>query len=291
MIDFFPKSFYTMNMNENLLVLPDYITTEETPLGFKLTTTENTLIHTHEYVEIFYLLNGTAEHKYENNPTQTLSAGDAFIMLPSKKHMFIVKNPGSAIHRDIFVREGFFKKVCDFISPTLYDELLNSDQPHIAHFSQNKLNYIENQVSFISQTLTDALSQNNATIKCFAVALLEPFISSPLENHLHNFPSWFKELLTNFNKIEYIKQGLNRILMGTNYDRKYLCRVFKKNMGITMTEYLNRIRLEHALTMIQNTNKNILNISQELGFSSISYFNTSFKKRYGISPIMARKYK
>jgi AraC-like DNA-binding protein len=62
-------------------------------------------------------------------------------------------------------------------------------------------------------------------------------------------------------------------------------------MGVTMTEHLNRVRLEYALSMIQNTDKNILTIAQELGFSSISYFNVSFKKKYGISPIKARKYK
>ena len=66
---------------------------------------------------------------------------------------------------------------------------------------------------------------------------------------------------------------------------------FKKYMNMTMTEYLNQTRLDYALNMIQNSNKNVLTIAQTLGFSSISYFNVIFKKRYGVTPLEVRKNK
>ena len=277
-------------MNKDFICLPDYMTTEQIPLGFKLTTSDNTTYHTHEYVEMFYIIDGKIDHKYEDNPSEVLQSGDAYIIMPSKKHIFSLREERS-LHRDIFIRENFFCELCNYISPTLYSEFLNGTHSCKAKLSQSKLNYIENQINFINQTLPDSLSQKTALIRCFAVTLLEPFLTTTAENHIHNFPTWFKSLLANFNKIEYIKSGLDAILCGFNYDRKYLCRVFKKNMGITMTEHLNRVRLDYALSMIQNTDKNILTIAQELGFSSISYFNVSFKKRYGISPIKARKFK
>ena len=277
-------------MNKDIICLPDYMTTEQIPIGFKLTTSDNTTYHTHEYVEMFYIIDGKIDHHYEDNPTEILQSGDAYIIMPSKKHIFSLRKERS-IHRDIFIRESFFCEVCNYISPTLYEEFLRGEHSVKAVLSQSKLNYIENQINFINQTLPDSLAQKTALIRCFAVTLLEPFLTTNAENHIHNFPAWFKALLSNFNKIEYIKQGLDAILSGFNYDRKYLCRVFKKNMGITMTEYLNRVRLDYALSMIQNTDKNILTIAQELGFSSISYFNVSFKKRYGIPPIKARKFK
>jgi AraC-like DNA-binding protein len=36
--------------------------------------------------------------------------------------------------------------------------------------------------------------------------------------------------------------------------------------------------------MIKNTSERIINIALECGFNNISYFNRSFKKKYGISP-------
>lgn len=277
-------------MKKDTLCLPDYMTTDQIPIGFKLTPSDNTLFHTHEYVEIFYIIDGEIDHRYENNSTEVLSPGDSFIILPGKKHQFTLKKQRS-LHRDIFMRESFFREVCDFISPGLYREFFDGTHSCKTTLSQAKLNYLENQINFVTQAVPDSLSQKAALVRCFAVTLLESFLTTTAEDHIHNFPAWFKSLLSNFNKIEYIKQGLDAIIEGFNYDRKYLCRVFKKNMGITMTEYLNRIRLDYALSMIQNTDKNILTIAQDLGFSSISYFNVSFKKRYGISPIKARKYK
>lgn len=277
-------------MYKDILCLPDYMTTEQMPVGFKLVQSDNTLQHTHDYVEIFYIINGKINHQYEGKQQRILESGDSYIIMPSKRHIFTLRNETS-IHRDIFIRESFFREVCDYISPTLYQELI--DGTHACHtkLSQATIAYLENQINFINQTIPDSLAQKTALTRCFAATLLEPFLTTTVENQMRNFPSWFKELLSNFNKIEYIKHGLDEILKGFNYDRKYLCRVFKKNMGVTMTDYLNHVRLDYALTMIQSTNKNILTIAQELGFSSISYFNVSFKKRYGITPIRARKYK
>lgn len=278
-------------MDKDFVTLSDYNkTTEEIPIGFNLVGPSNTLFHTHDYVEIFYIISGTINHKYENEPMESLSSGDAFIILPTKKHMFGTGDT-SIIHRDIFIRKSFFREVCDFISPTLYDDLLSGVLPCHAIFKQTDVSYLESQISFINQILPGALLQKNAILKCFAYTLLTPFLFKPAEDHIHNFPAWFKQLLENFNKPEYIKEGLDKILSNVNYDRKYLCRVFKKNTGITMTEYLKKIRLDYALSMIQNSNKNILSIAQELGFSSISYFNVSFKNHFGITPIQARKFK
>ena len=91
--------------------------------------------------------------------------------------------------------------------------------------------------------------------------------------------------------MDFLQQGLPKITEEFNYDKKYMCRVFKKYMNMTMTEYLNQTRLDYALNMIQNSNKNVLTIAQTLGFSSISYFNVIFKKRYGVTPLEVRKNK
>lgn len=279
-------------MSKNILVLSDFISNEKIPVAFRLVGNYHTIFHAHDYVEIFYIVNGEIGHKYENEQKTTLSAGDAYIVLPSKKHMFGYGD-FSALHRDIMIRASFFREICDFISPSLYDDLLSGKTSCHVRLNRSELNYIESQIGFINQMLLDAIFQKEAEefVKCFMFTLLSPFISKPIEKHSQSFPVWFKKLLENFTQPELISEGLDAILEGTNYDRKYLCRVFKKNTGLTMTEYLKRTRLDLAISMIQNTDKNILTIAQELGFSSISYFNVSFKERYGITPSQAKKLK
>lgn len=269
----------------------DYATTEEIPMGFKMTTGGNMSEHTHSFVEIFYVVNGTSYHRLSNGETSYIQTGDVYLILPSMSHAFVRDKSALCTHRDIIIRENFFREICDFIDPSLYSKFISGETPISAKLSPSKLNYFESQINMINQLLPTSLGQKKAIIKTFMVSLLEPFLTFNTERHFSEFPAWFKNLLSSFNMIDFMKQGLNKILEPLNYDKKYLCRVFKKYMGITMTEYLNQIRLDYAINMIQTTNKNILDIAQELGFSSVSYFNVIFKKRYGITPLEARQKK
>lgn len=270
--------------------IEDYATTNEIPMSFKIYSGDAGT-HTHSFVEISYIISGSTQHRLNGGPVKNLQPGDAILIMPSVPHEFIKSKKQECTHRDIIIRESFFKEVCEYIDPSLYGKFLNGEAHYYISLSATKLNYLEHTINIINQMLTTTIKQKTAIIRAFAVSLLEPFLTYDAENHFKEFPSWFKQLLANFNIIQFQQQGLKKILEPFNYDKKYLCRVFKKYMGITMTDYLNHVRLDYAMNLIQNTNKNILTIAQELGFSSVSYFNIVFKKRYGITPTTARRKK
>lgn len=69
----------------------------------------------------------------------------------------------------------------------------------------------------------------------------------------------------------------------------YLSVLFRKEMGISAIDYLNKIRLEHAEDMLHNASLSISDISMECGFSSQSYFARLFKNKYGMTPNAYRK--
>lgn len=59
---------------------------------------------------------------------------------------------------------------------------------------------------------------------------------------------------------------------------------FMKNMiGISLQEYLNQIRFEHALRLMDTTDLTLLDICLETGFSSTRYLNRVFQKNLGCS--------
>ena len=53
-------------------------------------------------------------------------------------------------------------------------------------------------------------------------------------------------------------------------------RLFSSVMGFGPLEYLNRIRITHATTLLRTTEHPVLDISEEVGFHSISSFNRHF---------------
>ncbi len=65
--------------------------------------------------------------------------------------------------------------------------------------------------------------------------------------------------------------------------------IFKEQLGASPMEYLNDLRLERARRMLLLGDKNILEISQECGFGSTSYFTTRFNKKFSCTPSSYRQ--
>ncbi len=64
----------------------------------------------------------------------------------------------------------------------------------------------------------------------------------------------------------------------------YLSRLFKNETGMTFSEYVNKLKIEEAATLLLYTEQSDLEISNLLSFSSQSYFIKVFRKYMGITP-------
>ncbi len=71
----------------------------------------------------------------------------------------------------------------------------------------------------------------------------------------------------------------------------YLGRLFKKETGMNLLEYINAERMALAAKLLEQTNLNITNIALSVGFSNFPYFSTQFKKYSGVSPAEYRRNK
>jgi signal transduction histidine kinase/AraC-like DNA-binding protein len=74
-----------------------------------------------------------------------------------------------------------------------------------------------------------------------------------------------------------------------NISRVQLYRKVKALMGISISDYINNIRLEKAKSMLESTSLTIAEIAYTIGFSSPNYFSTAFKNMYGTPPGSFRK--
>lgn len=82
---------------------------------------------------------------------------------------------------------------------------------------------------------------------------------------------------------------LSEIAATYHKNPKYLGRLFKREMGMSYSEYLISVRLLNAEEMLRKTDSKIIEIALSSGFNSISYFNRAFYKKNGISPSEYRK--
>ena len=75
-----------------------------------------------------------------------------------------------------------------------------------------------------------------------------------------------------------------QVAASANISEDYLTRVFRKEIGISPWDYLNRYRIQIASALLIGTAKPLSDIAEESGFQDQAYFCRVFKKIKGISP-------
>ena len=68
-----------------------------------------------------------------------------------------------------------------------------------------------------------------------------------------------------------------------------VCRFFKASTGLTIFEYLNKIKIDYSCKLLLNSDLNVVDISYDCGFNNLSHFNKQFKKFIRKTPTEFRK--
>ena len=95
--------------------------------------------------------------------------------------------------------------------------------------------------------------------------------------------------------IEYINNNINKEITIDElsnlffFDKTYIMKRFKRELGVSIHEYINIIRIYNSLPLFRSDNY-FLSIGIKNGFNSLEYFSETFKKVMGISPTTYKKF-
>ena len=94
--------------------------------------------------------------------------------------------------------------------------------------------------------------------------------------------------------LDYISQNYHQITLGdvsafSSYNPTYFSKMFRDNLGMTFTEYVNRLRINEALHLIKTTNMTIETICFTVGYKEKKHFYALFKQFTGVTPGMIRR--
>ncbi|WP_407311396.1 response regulator [Desulfosporosinus sp. SB140] len=90
---------------------------------------------------------------------------------------------------------------------------------------------------------------------------------------------------------ENFKQKLTLQLVSSNVflNPQYFSRIFKKEVGVTYIEYVNKLKIEYACKLLETTDYPAYRISSECGFTDPSYFNRVFVQQMNMPPKAYRR--
>lgn len=108
---------------------------------------------------------------------------------------------------------------------------------------------------------------------------------------------YFKNIISNnlIKKAVYVIEhhygepiSLSWVANKVGVSASYLSRKFNDEEGCTITEFINRVRINNAVRLLQSTDMLVYEVAEKVGIVDPAYFTNTFKKYVGISP---QKYK
>lgn len=95
--------------------------------------------------------------------------------------------------------------------------------------------------------------------------------------------------------IDYIKQhykeqiSLDEVAHSAHLSVSRLSHIFKEQTGLTIIDYVTKVRIEYAKELLISTNKNCTEICFDTGYNNQSYFTRTFKEVSGVTPRQFRE--
>lgn len=95
--------------------------------------------------------------------------------------------------------------------------------------------------------------------------------------------------------MEYVRQhpeeelGRDQLAATVYLNPAYLSRLFRKETGQSLTEYILDVKMAHAKQLLENSNLKVGSVAEAIGYTHFSYFAKIFKKVTGLSPHDYRK--
>lgn len=138
----------------------------------------------------------------------------------------------------------------------------------------------------IDKALKDNKPLKYARISVALIELAETGLKSAQQATKPN--DKLNDIFSLINNNIYNKLSLDDICEKTHISKYHLCRIFKENIGITITEYIKRKRISLACQLLRDTDQKITEIAEKCGFSDSSFFTKVFTGENGITPTQYR---
>src|SRR5579875_956990 len=134
-----------------------------------------------------------------------------------------------------------------------------------------------------AQSIAELLSLDEEVPKAYCNLVQETSVAA--------FPTIIKEAVTylRFNIDQPV--GLDTLAKTLSVNPSHLSRVFKQALGMTITTYINKRRVEEAKYLLDHSNASIIEIAARVGYNDPNYFSKVFRKWERITPHEYRKRK
>lgn len=259
------------------------------------TNARQVMIHSHDCLEINLIQKGSGHYLIENC-TYPINEQDIFIINNVEHHMAV--HDGSLSMLVIVFEPGFVWSSPDeysFLNPFFQQKKAFSNTVDKAYPQYGEmldcLRRMQEEYAACEEGWKLMLKSNLlmflAYLNRYYMSFHSLYESSGQEQGYSRLRSTVEYIHAHFDRNLTLQELARQAAMGKSYFSSY----FSDTMKMTVFDYIERVRVNHAAMLLKATSDNILDIALQSGFHSSSYFNRVFKKIMKMTPGAYRKSK
>lgn len=251
--------------------------------------------HTHDYVELIYMCQGSTTHIVEGKEIK-LREGELLFLGQGIRHS-IKKAEQNDLAVNYIILPHFFDDTVFYamgenenpIKRFFVNCLCGNDNSSYLHFNVSNVtevqNLMENLILIVMSNLPNKRKQLQLSMALIFMQLISH--TDKLIAEVNEDTVAFKIL--DYIETNYIDGNLAEAARFFHYDVSWLSREILKKTGKTFTQLIQDKRLCQAAFLLENTNKSFSDISASVGYENTSYFYKLFASRFKMSPKEYRK--
>ena len=254
--------------------------------------------HWHNEIEIIYMIEGSVKVGV-NDKMYNLMKGDILLINSGDIHCFMPEyNQSNRIV--IQFNLSIFDNIDSAISDKKEIRLLFDRSKRLSRYWDSDVKAeMEEQIKDIIREYNEKKEGYKLALKARLYDLVVLLIRKvPMEKRTYEEENRQIDTLNRLeNVFQYVEKNysleisLEQAAFVAGYSIYHFTRFFKKNTGITFSQYLSNFRITKAEWELLNSNSNITEIAYKSGFNSIKTFNRVFKEVKGQTPSQYRKSK
>lgn len=258
--------------------------------------------HSHEFIEITYVAKGKGIHILNGEEYQ-VSKGDLFVINYDCVHEFRSQGSKLVVYNCVilpqFIDESLsqcrnFKEVTNnYLFASFFAD--EENKPSDIRLAGKDCSILERIYESMLIEYNSRPLGFEQMLKAQAVELLITvfrlwFSSKNMSRKLLDARNILIEKAIGYIKENYKSENKLTDLAGMLFiSPAHFSRLFKKTCSMTVTEYIQKIRIENACKLLNTTNKTVFEVAEDVGYTDIKHFNAVFKKNTGKTPSKYRK--
>lgn len=264
----------------------------------------NGIKHSHCFIELIYVVSGSATHTVENT-SYTVKKGNVVMIDYKVPHSFTfdpLSDDGFVTYDLLFTPDlfnlatlnsnEFFSLTSSYLFSSIFTEF------RVESTSQNLIKTNSREFRNLFEKIYEEYSSgekgSQSIIRAYLIELIIK-IFREIDKQQPAFTETHEELVQK--AIEYLQNNyqspisLDEVVSGIFLSKNYFRQIFKKTTGVSISSYIQELRIAEACRLLEATVDSSAEIAYKCGFNDTKFFYQTFKNVIGMTPAEYRREK